>query len=92
MANKDNSIISILSTPLRIREDKALPILTAYSSFLDAVKEGSSEKQIDENVEQSQIKIYEFSSDQSECDSFEDFKDFKETASLKSHGVSTFAP
>jgi protease-4 len=91
VANKDNSIISILSTPLRIREDKALPILTAYSSFLDAVKEGSSEKQIDENVEQSQIKIYEFSSDQSECDSFEDFKDFKETASLKSHGVSSFS-
>ncbi len=85
---KDNSIVSILSTPLRIREDKTLPILTAYSSFLDAVKEGNSDKQIDENIEQSQIKIYEFSEDQSECDSFEDFD---EKSTLKAHGVSSFA-
>ena len=81
----DKNLVSILTTPLRVVESKALPILTAYSSLVEASKEGGNEQQIEKNILEAQAKVLEVKHNDAE-----QFEDFKVEASIKASGVSAF--
>lgn len=87
MKNKDlnKSLVSILTTPLRICEDKARPILMAYSCFLDSAKTGDIEEQLKENIENNKISLASVKHNNSE-----DFENFKAEVDMRITDVSTF--
>ena len=76
--NINKNLASILSTPLRIVQDKALPILTAYLGFTEAACSGNCEKQIQDNIEANRVKVFEIKANEAL-----DFENFKVESSLK---------